>query len=73
MQQIIIEPVLIDILKSHALYLGIGDKLDICLGGRVGIAIYPTKWNKIQVLNWLNTNNFSQIHYFGDKYLPNEK
>ncbi len=61
---------LIDLLKLQAQNMGIGDKIDICLGGSVGIAIYPTKWNKVQVLNWLNTKKFKRIHYFGDKYLP---
>jgi phosphomannomutase len=50
--------------------LGLHDYLDICLGGSVGVAIYPKKWNKTQVLNWLNMDS-SEIHYFGDKYLPN--
>jgi len=66
---------LIKILQSQALELGINDKVDICLGGSVGIAIYPSKWNKVQVLDWINwinfnQNNIYQIHYFGDKYQP---
>lgn len=66
---------LIQILQSQALELGIADQIDICLGGSVGIAIYPSKWNKVQVLDWINfvnfdQNNIYQIHYFGDKYLP---
>jgi phosphomannomutase len=60
---------LIEILKSQAKQLGLDDYLDICLGGSVGIALYPQKWNKVQVLNWFDLNN-SQIHFFGDKYLP---
>ena len=43
--------------------------LDICEGGSVGIALYPKKWNKVQVLNWFDLNDY-QIHFFGDKYLP---
>jgi phosphomannomutase len=62
---------LIGILESQAKDLGILNKIDICLGGSVGIAIYPSKWNKVQVLQWINFIDFSQIHYFGDKYLPN--
>ena len=61
---------LIDTLKIQALELGIKDKIDICLGGSVGIAIYPTKWNKVQVLNWINYTEYDTIYYFGDKYLP---
>ena len=62
---------LIKILQSQAQNLVILDKIDICLGGSVGIAIYPSKWNKIQVLNWINVNEYNnyKIHYFGDKYL----
>ncbi len=61
---------LIEILKINAYELGLGDYLDICLGGSVGIAIYPKKWNKVQVLNWIDAKS-NQVHFFGDKYLPN--
>jgi phosphomannomutase len=60
---------LIKILKAQATDLCIENKIDICLGGSVGIAIYPSKWNKVQVLDWIETNKFTEIHYFGDKYL----
>ena len=60
---------LIDILISQAYKLGIRDKIDICLGGSVGIAIYPAKWNKVQVLNWINCGEYESVYYFGDKYL----
>jgi phosphomannomutase len=57
-------------LKSQALKLNILDKIDICFGGSVGIALYPSKWNKVQVLNWIDLTQYDSIHYFGDKYLP---
>lgn len=60
---------LIDMLISQACELGIRDKIDICLGGSVGIAIYPAKWNKLQVLDWINYEEYESIYYFGDKYL----
>lgn len=60
---------LIDILISQALELGIRDKIDICMGGNVGIALYPSKWNKVQVLDWINQTEYDTIYYFGDKYL----
>lgn len=60
---------LIDLLKSQSNSLGLDDYLDICLGGSVGVAIYPKKWNKKQVLNWFDVSMY-QIHFFGDKYLP---
>lgn len=61
---------LIKILKTQSIELNIEDKIDICLGGSVGIAIYPSKWNKVQVIDWIEKNKFDEIHYFGDKYLP---
>lgn len=68
---------LIQILKIQACQLGLENYLDICLGGSVGIAIYPKKWNKTQVLYWLEMDMdinldsiYPQIHFFGDKYLP---
>ena len=60
---------LISILKLQAIELCIADNIDICLGGSVGIAIYPAKWNKVQVLDWINHANYDTIYYFGDKYL----
>ena len=73
---------LINLLKKQACELDIDEYLDICLGGSVGIAIYPKKWNKVQVLKWLGFEtesglglgldaNLNEIHYFGDKYFPN--
>ena len=61
---------LIHLLKLKASELDLDEYLDICLGGSVGIAIYPKKWNKTQVLHYLDTTN-KEIHFFGDKYLPN--
>jgi phosphomannomutase len=60
---------LIAILKAQSIDLKIINYIDICLGGSVGIAIYPKKWNKVQVLNWINLEH-NEIHYFGDKYEP---
>lgn len=60
---------LLNILRSQSTQLEIDNYLDICLGGKVGIAIYPKKWNKVQVLDLLNIND--NIHYFGDQYMPN--
>jgi len=60
---------LIKLLKLQSEKLNLENYLDICLGGSVGIAIYPKKWNKTQVLNWFDVSKY-QIHFFGDKYLP---
>ena len=61
---------LLDILKKKAIDLNIINVVDITLGGSVGISIYPKKWNKIQVLKWIDCQTHNEIHYFGDKYLP---
>jgi len=46
--------------------------LDVVRGGSVGIAIYPTEWDKIQVLDFLSSHDDDsknhEIHFFGDKY-----
>jgi len=62
---------LINILRAQSTQLEINDYLDICVGGKVGIAIYPKKWNKVQVLDLLNMKEKDNIHYFGDQYMPN--
>jgi phosphomannomutase len=33
----------------------------------VGISIYPTEWDKIQVLKYIQSE-YNEIHYFGDRY-----
>ena len=62
---------LINSLQTKSRELGLNEYLDICLGGSVGIGIYPKKWNKTQVLNWIDDVENIEIHFFGDKYLPN--
>jgi len=43
------------------------DCLEVKYGGEVGISIYPTEWDKIQVLKYIQ-NEYNEIHYFGDRY-----
>lgn len=62
---------LLNILIETAKELGIDKSLHIVQGGSVGIAIYPNENDKIQILNILNLEEYSEIHYFGDKYMPN--
>lgn len=59
---------LIDILKTESSLLGLDGYLDIVYGGSVGIAIYPKKWDKIQVLDIINSKEYNKIYYFGDRY-----
>lgn len=58
------------ILQNKAIELGIEKEIDILIGGSVGIAIYPTKWNKVQIIEnkIINKNDYKRIFYFGDKY-----
>ena len=58
---------LLNILKKEAQQLNILNKLTICYGGEVGIAIYPIEYDKTQVLVHL-LPLYNEIHYFGDKY-----
>ena len=60
---------LINILKDKAEELNILNKLTISEGGEVGIGLYPIEYDKIQVLKHLS--EYSEIHYFGDKYEKN--
>jgi len=47
------------------------DNIEIVYGGSVGIAIYPKEWNKVQIVDKIEKNNYDKIYYFGDKYLEN--
>lgn len=57
------------ILKEKAITMGIADKIDILLGGSVGIGIHPHEWDKIQVLDYIDIPNYKEIYYFGDKFM----
>jgi phosphomannomutase len=59
---------ILEILQKEAKLLNIDNDIDILLGGSVGIAIYPTEWNKIQVLETITLNKYDNIYYFGDKF-----
>lgn len=62
---------LLELLNKKVKELELEEKISIKEGGAVGIAIYPTEWDKIQVLDVLEKQNFEKIYYFGDKYLEN--
>jgi phosphomannomutase len=61
---------LLHILQKMAIDLGIDKELVILEGGSVGIGIYPTEWDKTQVLDSLSESEYETVHYFGDKYDP---
>jgi len=60
---------LINILKEKARELRCEKNISILLGGNVGIALYPNDYDKEQVLEHININNYKEIYFFGDKYL----
>ncbi len=43
--------------------------ITVVLGGESGITIYPSEWDKVQILS--NLRNYENIHYFGDSYQEN--
>jgi HAD superfamily hydrolase (TIGR01484 family) len=57
---------LLELLKEQAVSMGIINLIDIVEGGSVGIAIFPSEWDKIQVLD--NFKDYDTIVYFGDKH-----
>ena len=61
---------LLKILHEKAYFLNILDKVSICEGGSVGIAIYPNEYDKVQVVDIFD-DKYDEIHYFGDKYENN--
>tara|TARA_B110000285_G_C14885513_1_gene495973 strand:+ start:25 stop:774 length:750 start_codon:yes stop_codon:yes gene_type:complete len=58
---------LIELLTEKTVVSNVHDKIRICEGGKCSISIYPTEYDKSQVLDHL-TDNYQEIHYFGDKY-----
>ncbi len=59
---------LLKLLHNRAVELNIFNEVSITEGGSVGIAIYPKEFDKIQVLDSITKEDYSEIHYFGDKY-----
>lgn len=60
---------LFKLLIEKSLELNIYNKVHIVYGGSVGIAVYPSEYDKVQIMDTINTQLYSEIHYFGDKYL----
>ena len=59
---------LLGILNNKLIELECYGSIDVVEGGSVGIAIYPSEFDKIQVLDIFNENDYDEIIYFGDKY-----
>jgi phosphomannomutase len=60
---------LLEILNTQLIEMECNGKIDVVEGGSVGIAIYPSEFDKIQVLDIFNEDDYTEIVYFGDKYL----
>lgn len=45
-------------------------KLTFALGGQISVDIFPTGWDKTYCLQHVENDNFSEIHFFGDKTMP---
>lgn len=41
--------------------------LTYSIGGQISFDVFPTGWDKTYCLNHIKDENFSQIHFFGDK------
>ena len=61
---------LLKILINESIKLNIQDEVSILEGGSVGVSIYPVEYDKIQILDTIKKENYNNIFYFGDKYLP---
>ena len=62
---------ILHILREKAKELNIHNKISINLGGSVGIGLYPVEYDKIQILDTIQPNEYEKIIYFGDKYEKN--
>lgn len=54
---------LIQILRSEC-----NQEINILEGGSVGISVFPSEYDKVQVMSVLLPLGYDQIHYFGDKF-----
>jgi phosphomannomutase len=60
--------ILIKILEEKLDEMCCNNKIDVVEGGSVGIAIYPSEFDKVQVLDLFDKDMYDEIIYFGDKY-----
>jgi phosphomannomutase len=44
--------------------------LSYSIGGQISFDVFPVGWDKTYCLNFINTDEFDQIHFFGDKTEP---
>jgi phosphomannomutase len=41
--------------------------MDFCLGGEISFDVFPAGWDKTYALKHLETDQISNIYFFGDK------
>lgn len=46
------------------------ENLDARLGGQIGIGVHPRGWDKSFALQFMNFDEFDEIHFFGDRCSP---
>lgn len=44
----------------------LGASISIVYGGEVGLSIYPSEWDKVQVISMVE--GYREIHFFGDRF-----
>lgn len=44
--------------------------LSYSIGGQISFDVFPKGWDKTYCLNFINGDEFTQIHFFGDKTFP---
>lgn len=54
----------------EALQREFDSKLVFALGGQISVDVFPKGWDKTYCLGHLETENFKEIHFFGDKVMP---
>lgn len=59
---------LIKVLQEYCVENGLDTQLSVVEGGKVGISVYPSEWDKRQVMDIIDVSAYSEIHYFGDRY-----
>ncbi|XP_050345814.1 phosphomannomutase [Nymphalis io] len=51
----------------EALQKEFDSNLKFALGGQISVDVYPTGWDKTYCLQHIQDENFSEVHFFGDK------
>jgi len=55
------------IIKKTKEYISRKYKLDIKLGGEIGLGIHPIGWDKSYIMQFIEKENYDKIYFFGDR------